>query len=116
MRPTTVAGPRPLGDNQPGRPRRQKEPAMPRYQFERETRTPHSESYIISADDNEIGRVDLHYGPDLVNATICVPEDSSEDDIQELIGEIDERLVMRPHPFREDFVATVWLRRAGGAR
>ena len=87
---------------------------MPRYQFERETRTPHSEAYLISADDNEIGRVDLHYGPDLVNATICVPEDYSEDDIQELIGEIDERLVMSVNPFREDFVATVWLGRQAG--
>lgn len=87
---------------------------MPRYQFERESRTPHSEAFIVHADDNEIGRVDIHYGPDLANATICVPDDFSEDNIQELIGEIDERLVMTAQPFREDFIATVWIGRQAG--
>ena len=87
---------------------------MPRYQFERESRTPDSEAFIIQADDSEIGRVDIHYGQDLANATLCVPDEFSEDDIQELIGEIDERLVMTAQPFREDFVVTVWLGRQAG--
>ena len=87
---------------------------MPRYRFERETRTPHSESFVVVADDNEFGRVDIHYAPDIVNATLCVPDDASEDDIQDLIGEIDERLVMSADPFREDFVVTVWLGRRAG--
>ncbi len=87
---------------------------MPRYQFERESRTPHSEVFIVLADDKEVGRVDIHYGPDLTHATICVPEDHSEEDIQELIGEVDDRLVMSANPFREDFVATVWLGRQAG--
>ena len=87
---------------------------MPRFQFEREIRTPHSESFIIEADNNEIGRVDIHYTADLAHATLCVPEDFSEDDIQELIGDIDERLVMTAEPFREDFVVTVWLGRQAG--
>lgn len=87
---------------------------MPRYQFERETRTPDSESYIVVADDKEFGRVDIHYGPDIVNATLCVPDTVSEDDLQDLIGEVDERLVMSAHPFREDFVVTVWMGRQAG--
>ena len=87
---------------------------MPRYHFERESRTPHSEAFVVYADDNAIGRVDIHYGPDLANATLCVPDDFSEDSIQELIGEIDERLVMTAQPFREDFVVTVWLGRQAG--
>ena len=87
---------------------------MPRYQFERESRTPHSEAFVIHQDDNEIGRVDLHYGADMANATLCVPDTFSEDDIQDLIGEIDERLVMTSHPYREDFVVTVWLGRQAG--
>ncbi len=87
---------------------------MPRYEFERESRTPHSEAFIITADGNEIGRVDIHYGPDIVNATLCVPEDASEDDIQDLIGEIDERLVLPSEPYREDFIVTVWLGRQAG--
>ena len=87
---------------------------MPRYHFERECRTSHSEAFIIQADDNAIGRVDLHHGRDVTNATLCVPDDFSEGDIQELIGEVDERLAMTAQPFREDFIVTVWLGRQAG--
>ena len=87
---------------------------MPRYTFERESRTPHSEAFIVQADDNEVARVDIHYGDDLAHATLCVPDEFSEDQIQELIGEIDERLVMTTQPFRDDFVVTVWLGRQAG--
>lgn len=87
---------------------------MPAYHFERESRTPQSEAIIIVAGDQEVGRVDLHFGRDMVHATLCVPEDVSEDDIQDLIAEIDERLVMPVEPFRDDFVVTVWLGRQAG--
>ena len=87
---------------------------MPRYHFERESRTSHSEAFIVHADDNAIGRVDIHFGSDLANATLCVPDDFSDSDIQELIGEVDERLVMTAQPFREDFIVTVWLGRQAG--
>jgi len=81
---------------------------MPDYYFERECRTSHSESFLIEADGVETGRVDLHYTPSVAYATLCVPTGTSEDDIQELISEIDERLVMSNDPYREDFVVTVW--------
>jgi hypothetical protein len=87
---------------------------MPEYSFERETRTSDSETFIISADASEIGRADIHYGLDVVYATLCVPDSYSEDDIQDLIGELDERLVITAHPYREDFVVTVWLGRQAG--
>ena len=87
---------------------------MARYQFERETRTPHSESFVIHSDGSEIGRVDIHYGEEIAHATLCVPETFSEDEIQDLIGEVDERLVMTALPFREDFIVTVWLGRQAG--
>ncbi len=87
---------------------------MARFQFERESRTTHSESYTILIEDNEIGRVDVHFGEEIANATLCVPEDFSESDVQELIGAVDERLVMTARPFREDFVCTVWLGRHAG--
>ena len=87
---------------------------MPRFHFERESRTAESESFSILSDDNEIGRVDIHYGQDVVSATLCVPDDYSEDNIQELIAEVDERLVMTAHPFREDFIVNVWLGRQAG--
>lgn len=87
---------------------------MARFQFERESRTPHSESFTILTEEKEIGRVDIHFGDEIANATLCVPEDFSESDVQELIGAVDERLVMTAHPFREDFVCTVWLGRHAG--
>jgi hypothetical protein len=91
-----------------------KEPPMPRYEFQREFRSASSESFLIEADGSVAGRVELHYGLDVAHATVCLPDGTSEDEIQELIGEIDERLVMTAHPFREDFVATVWLGRQAG--
>jgi hypothetical protein len=87
---------------------------MPSYQFERETRTSDSETFIISAGNDEIGRIDVHYGLDVVHATLCVPDSYSEDEIQDLISEIDERLVLTAHPYREDFVVTVWIGRQAG--
>lgn len=87
---------------------------MPSYQFDRESRTPHSEAFVIRSDDAEIGRVDLHYGGDMAYATLCVPDDYSEDQLQELIAEVDERFVMTALPFRDDFIVTVWLGRMAG--
>ena len=87
---------------------------MPRFQFERESRTPHSEAFLILSGDDQIGRADLHFAGEMAFATICVPEEFTEDDIQQVIAEVDERLVMPALPFRQDFVATVWLGRQAG--
>ena len=87
---------------------------MAGYQFERECRTPQSESYIVELDDEEVGRVDIHYTSSVAYATLCVGESLTEDDTRELISEIDERLVLTTDPFREDFVVTVWAGRETG--
>ncbi|MCJ7511125.1 MAG: hypothetical protein MUP14_09625 [Dehalococcoidia bacterium] len=81
------------------------------YYFERECRTPHSECYAIEAEGNEIGRVDIHFTASLAYATLCVGENLSDEDTRDLIGEIDEKLVLTTDPFREDFVVTVWAGR-----
>jgi hypothetical protein len=87
---------------------------MAEYTFERESRTPYSESFVIEADGDDVGRVDLHYTPSVTYGTLCIPDSLSEDEIQELISEIDERLVMSNDPYREDFVVTVWVGRQAG--
>ena len=87
---------------------------MARFQLERESRTSYSESYTILVEETEIGRVDVHFGEEIASATLCVPEDFSESDVQELIGAVDERLVLTAQPFREDFVCTVWIGRHAG--
>jgi hypothetical protein len=87
---------------------------MAEYQFERDSRTPYSESYVITSGGDDVGRVDIHFTSSLAYATLCVPEAFSEDEIQELISEIDERLVLTTDPYREDFVVTVWAGRQVG--
>src|SRR5206468_4577314 len=77
-------------------------------QFERETRTASSEAYVIESGGDEIGRVDLHYSNATAYATLCVPENFNDEQIEELIGEIDERIVMSWEPLRDDFIVTVW--------
>lgn len=85
------------------------------FRFEREARTPHSEVFVIEGDGGDsVGRVDLHYTPSVAYATLCIPESLGEDEIQDLIGQIDERLVMTSDPYREDFVVTVWNGREAG--
>lgn len=82
---------------------------MSDYQFERESRTPYSEAYTVEADGDVIGRADIHFTPSgIVYATLCVPQDFDEEGIQDLIGEIDERLVLSTDAYRDDFVVTVW--------
>lgn len=87
---------------------------MAGYQFEREFRTYTSESYTIEAEDEEIGRIDLHFGSSAVYGTLAVIESLTEEEIRNLISEIDERLVLTTDPFREDFMATVWTGREYG--
>jgi len=84
---------------------------MAGYQFDRECRTAESESYIIELDDDEIGRIDLHYTASVSYGTLCVAESLTDEDVRALISEIDERLVLTTDPFREDFVVTVWAGR-----
>ena len=84
------------------------------FHFERECRTPYSECYTVELDEDEVGRVDIHYSPTVVYATLCVTERLTQDEIRQLIGEIDERLVLTTDPMREDFVVTVWVGREEG--
>jgi hypothetical protein len=88
-----------------------KEAPVAGYQFDRECRTPQSECYIIELDEEEIGRIDLHYTQSVAYGTLCVSEAMTDEDIRGLISEIDERLVLTTDPFREDFVVTVWAGR-----
>ena len=68
---------------------------MGEYTFEREARTPYSEVFTIETEDgSDAGRVDLHYTPSITYATLCVGEALTEDDIQDLIGQIDDMIIV----------------------
>lgn len=87
---------------------------MAGYLFEREFRTSTSESYTIEIGEEEIGRIDLHYGNSAAYGTLSVVESLTEEEIRTIISEIDERLVLTWDPFREDFMVTVWTGREYG--
>jgi hypothetical protein len=87
---------------------------MSGYTFERESRTLTSESYLVELDEEEVGRIDLHFSDAVTYGTLCVADRLTEDELKELISEVDERLVLTNDPFREDFVITVWRGREAG--
>ncbi len=76
--------------------------------FDRECRTPSSEAFTVLEDGGIIGRIDMHYQGENVYATLCVTADANEARIQALIEAAEEQLVMTSHPYREDFVVSVW--------
>jgi len=78
------------------------------YRFEREARTAHSEAYSIDDGEHSLGRVDLHFTSSATYATLAVHQSLGDDAVQELVAEIDERLVMSADPYREDLIVTVW--------
>jgi hypothetical protein len=80
---------------------------MTDYRFDRECRTPYSEAYSITKEEEVLGRVDLHYTSSVVYATLCINEEISMEAIQDLIELVDEELVMSAEIFREDFIVTV---------
>jgi hypothetical protein len=85
------------------------------YGFEREVRTSSSEAYTIDVEGETIGRVDLHFmASTAVQATLCVPQQFDEADIEDLIAEIDARLVLSQDPARADFAVTVWRGTSAG--
>jgi hypothetical protein len=62
-----------------------------------------------------VGRVDLHFTPSIVSATLCVTEGMTEEDIQELIyHHIDEEIVMSADVARDDFIVSVYQGRETG--
>lgn len=87
---------------------------MPDFRFEREARTPYSEQWSIESGDASIGRVDVHFTSSMAFATLAVHTSVDDAAVQDLIAEIDERIVMSADPYREDFVVTVWRGEAAG--
>lgn len=77
--------------------------------FVRVQRTASSEAYIVREGEDEIGRVDIHFGQTVVYATMVVSDDERDgDDILELIELIDEQLVLSADVVRDDFVISVY--------
>ncbi len=78
------------------------------YRFERVARTPHSEQWAIETADRPVGRIDLHFTNSKTYGTLVVQNFLADDEIEELLADIDERLVTTADEYREDFVVSVW--------
>lgn len=78
------------------------------FHYERESRTTHSECYVIENEAGSRARVDLHFAPPLVYATLCVPESWAEEDIQDVIADIDDRWALTADALRVELIVTVW--------
>jgi len=81
---------------------------MPTWTFEREARTPHSEVFRVEAGGAAVGRLDLHFTNSVTHATLVITPAVDDAAMQELITEVDERLVLSADPYREDLLVTVW--------
>ena len=87
---------------------------MAEFYFERDCRTPFSESYTILEDEHPVGRVELHFTPTVVHSTLCVLESVTQEGIQELIETIDDELVDSLGISREEFIVHVYQGRETG--
>jgi hypothetical protein len=76
----------------------------------RVVRTETSEVYIIWQDDNRLGQVDIHYGMDLIHATLILEKDLTAEQQADLVDQIDQDVVSShlPQFAREDFLVTVF--------
>ncbi len=76
----------------------------------RVVRTESSEVYIIWQDDVRLGQVDLHFGWDLIHATLLLEKDLTTEQQADLVDLIDQDVVSShlPRFAREDFLVTVF--------
>jgi hypothetical protein len=76
----------------------------------RVVRTESSEVYIIWQEDTRLGQVDIHYGWDLIHATLILEKDLTNEQQADLVDLIDQDVVSShlPRFAREDFLVTVF--------
>ena len=80
---------------------------MAGFYFQREARTPNSECYTVLEDDNNVGRLDIHYANPVVHATLSIDESLTTDRIQDLIDAVDEELLNSVGITRQEFIIHV---------
>jgi hypothetical protein len=77
-------------------------------QYDRLCRTPHSEAYLITRDGEALGRVDMHFAHTTVYGMLVLEQDVEGEELDELLGQIDDDLVWSADVPRDDFVVTVY--------
>ncbi|BCM89471.1 hypothetical protein IAD21_01317 [Abditibacteriota bacterium] len=76
----------------------------------RVVRTPASEVYLLWDEDTRLGQVDLHFGTDLIHATLILERELSSEQQADIVDQIDQEVVSShlPRFGREDFLVTVF--------
>src|SRR5579885_905241 len=82
--------------------------------FDRQFRTPYSESYAIMQGNSRVGSVDIHFTTTTVHGTLILERELEETEIAKLIEQIDEELVLSADMPREDFLVSVYVGRDVG--
>ena len=80
---------------------------MAKYDFQRETRTPYSECYIVLESETVVGRLDIHYADVIVHATLNIDETVTSDEIQDLIDDIEAELLDAVGIVRQEIIIHV---------
>ena len=80
---------------------------MAKYDFQRETRTPYSECYIVTESEVVVGRLDIHYADVVVHATLNIDETVTSDEIQDLIDDIEAELLDAVGIIRQEIIIHV---------
>ena len=76
--------------------------------YDRLCRTSSSEAYLLSQQDEPVGRLELHFTSDVVYGLLVLERDAPEAEILELIEKIDEDLACSADSARDDFLVTVY--------
>lgn len=76
----------------------------------RVVRTRSSEVFIIWQGDTRLGQADIHFGDDLIHATLILEKDLDADQQAELVDTLDHDVVSShlAQFERENFLVTVW--------
>ena len=63
------------------------------YRLTRVVRTETSEIYLAWADETRVAQIDIHYGPDVIHATMVLERDLGQEGIEGLIKQLDRDVV-----------------------
>ncbi len=87
---------------------------MADFKFEREVRTPYSEAYLVMEMDRQVGRIDIHFTPEMVHVAVSVDESLTQDTVQQIIDAVDQDIVDAVGINRGNFVVHVFQGRETG--
>ncbi len=76
--------------------------------YQRQFRTSHSESYILTRAGRPFGHLDVHFGTSEVSGTLILLNELPEDELLALVDQLDEDLIQSADTPRDDLLLTVF--------